>query len=241
MSWSIELSKGVFYCLWLHLSFVGRTLSCLALKWPNVYIRHQQKISAFSCLHPKIVCVSLQNPSLVKTSPDTSPSYLLFNPCPVLILSSLHLSTSHFPNHPSSLSTLPVFPGMLSLPVFLNPSSLLFALAPCPSHSHQRTFGETLQTCLFALLSSSFVKKSQPLSSDDMFYSWPFKGKDFSRTFATTENVIYQLGCVPPLGNVTVLTVLWWLSCLSLIVGLDYDKLELSMTQLHCWNIFRAI
>lgn len=70
--------------------------------------------------------VGLQNPSLVKPSPDTSlPIYYLM--CPLLILSSLHLSTSHFPNHPSPLSTLPGFPPMWSLLVLLSlpPFSLL--------------------------------------------------------------------------------------------------------------------
>lgn len=148
---------------------------------------------------------------------------------------------------------------MLSLPVFLNPPSLPPSpspLPPCPSHGRRRTFGETLRTCLFAFLSSSFAKKPRPPSPDEMFYSRPFKAKQeiqdgvgcrlFPRTFATAENVIYQPGCVPPLGNVMVLTVLWRRSCLSLVVGkweeLDYHKSELSMTQLHTslWNRFTA-
>lgn len=63
--------------------------------------------------------LSVDNPSLVKPSPDTSLPFLDVI-CPLIMLSSLHLSTSHFPNHPSLLSTPLGFPPMWSLPVFLN-------------------------------------------------------------------------------------------------------------------------
>lgn len=196
--------------------------------------------------------VGLQNSSSAKPQ---------FHQCPLVIFPPLHLSTSHFHFHsaPSlSLSALPDFPTMLSLPVCLNLPFLLFALPPCPSHSCQRTFWETSKlVCFLAVV--LICQKPQPLSPNEMFYSWPFKGKLlleiqdrvgcqlFSRTFAATENVIYQTGCAPLLGSVTVLTVLWWLSCLSLVVEkweeLDCHKSELSVTQLHIspWNRFRAV
>lgn len=145
---------------------------------------------------------------------------------------------------------------MLSLPVFLHPPSLLFALPFCPSHSRHRTFGETLETCLFALLSSSFAKTLNHRASTRCFTVGPSKKSRDSRwswlsalsgTFTTTVNVIYQPGCILLLGNVTVLTVLWRLSGLSLVVWkweeIDSHKSKLSMTQLHTslWNRFRAL
>ena len=163
---------------------------------------------------------------------QTQPWYLTscsrFNPCSLLILPSLHLSISHSqfhftPSKPSQSSfNTPSPSSHVSLPVFLCLPALLPALPHCKSHSCLRTFGETLQTCLFCFL---FTKKPQPLSPDEMFYICPFKGKQFPeipdrdgcqlspRTFASTENVIHQPGCVVQLGNVTDLTVLWCLSC----------------------------
>lgn len=114
----------------------------------------QQKIISVSCLCPKIVSVMAYKSLTVKTQPWHLPSYLLFNLCPLLIRSSLHLSASHFPNHPFPLLTLLVFPPMLSPCVFLNPSSLLLALPPCPSQPSKNIWRNPLHlfVCLAVVL-----------------------------------------------------------------------------------------
>ncbi len=181
--------------------------------------------------------------TLVDSSLDTSP----FNLCSVSLPLYVRLfKSSLFSVNTSTLSFhvfLPRFPQS-SLPSLCSPT--------LPSHSQQRTFGKILQTCLLALLSSSFAENPNhwaPMrcftvvpSKDSRNSRWSWLSA-FSHTLATTENVIYQPECDPPLGNMTVLTVFWRLSSLSLIVGLDYHKSKLSMTKHHtslCY-IFRAI
>lgn len=133
--------------------------------------------------------------------------------------------TWHDPPLPSlSSSTLP-----LSLPPSSPSLSFFFVLPPCPSRNHQWTFGETFQTCLFALLSSSVAKNPNhraptrcftvALQSKVTFRDsrWSWLSAFFLHIPRPQRDVIYQAGCAPPLGNVMVLTMLWWLSCLSLV------------------------
>lgn len=115
------------------------------------------------------------------------------------------------------------------------------ALPPGSSHGHQRTFGETLQVCLFALL-SPFAKKSRPRSPDEMFYVWPFKrGKRFKMELAVSvfPHNFNHRECDLPTRACSYawqhdgLTLLWRLSSLNLIVGLCSHKSKLSMIHLH--------
>ena len=86
---------------------------------------------------------------------------------------------------------------------------------PClpKSPAHQSAFRETLRAG-FVCLAVLMCQKSPPLSPSEMFYILPFKGKCsfkielavifFPQTFSTAAIAIYQSGCVPPLGSMTI-------------------------------------
>lgn len=205
----------------------------LVLKWPNV---HSLLVAQTEYR------VSADDPSLVKPSPDTSLPFFFFwcnlSPHNPFISSSFYLTLSKpslSPVNTPRLSSYVVPPCLPKSP------SLPFGLPPWPSHSHQRTFRETLQACLFALL-SSFAKNPNHRAPTTCFTFDPSKeSRDsrwswlsvFSRTFWTTGNVIYQLGCVPQLGNVTV-----WHCCGGWVVWIWLWGSS-SINQSKAWSIFK--